>query len=55
VINRNRLTSLETKLLHALQFYTRETDADTILLRVLKIQNARRKKKPKQGDGPLPT
>ena len=40
-----KLTKLETKLLHALQIYTRDTDVETIRMRYLKIEDDRRKKK----------
>lgn len=40
-----RLNKLETKLLHALQYYTRETDVEVIRLRFEKQYLHTRKKK----------
>jgi hypothetical protein len=42
-----KLTRLETRLLHALQIYTRDTDVETIRMRYLKIEDERKRKKKK--------
>lgn len=43
-----KLTKLETRLLHALQIYTRENDVEVIRMRYLRdTLERKRKKKPK--------